>query len=502
MNQETLVNDSDILIQKSKFFIYRAFTYFFFLLFPIWTPKSVQMEPWAQCFVMVLYVGFMVAQWFLMGKEVDHRLKIYFKANSSLDRVVYRLLLGMSVMMVYFNILSLLSPKWIYNVFWFTWVVLGLFYSWPTRGKIIQESVSTNFKEFRYLDGFEKTVLFLIFVFFIFSFPELPNLKTVEGLKLVFDPRDIASPHFWNFLTVNFYPFKKYPDLFRIGWAMHYYLIGIGTTLVALYAVLRYFVSRRLSLLGVFAFLSSWSISKTLDHSIGESLLSTFPIWWAWSVLWATKSATYRCGLFIGMISFIGTLLSPSYFYLFPLSLSLMFFIFLKEKTFWYKRQIAKYSLVGMIFSLLVVLPNIPAFDGYLFQSEKEFFGEIFRLFERKAFYSLGVFGLVLAGLSILAPSSGVVRRFKIESGDLKEFLYVFLVLTLSGLIFEISSFYSFSVMWILVLFSLLPVELLFQTISRLRSKRNFIYVIYILVCLLDSHFEGRVKIFLRLFDL
>jgi hypothetical protein len=54
---------------------------------------------------------------------------------------------------------------------------------------------------------------------------------------------------------------------------------------------------------------------------------------------------------------------------------------------------------------------------------------------------------------------------------------------------------------WVLSFLSLIPIELIFQSISRLRSKRNMIYLIYILICLLDSHFEGRVKIFLKIFN-
>ena len=59
----------------------------------------------------------------------------------------------------------------------------------------------------------------------------------------------------------------------------------------------------------------------------------------------------------------------------------------------------------------------------------------------------------------------------------------------------------GFSMMWMLAFMSLIPLELVFQSISRLRSNRNMIYLIYILICLLDSHFEGRVKVFIRIFN-
>jgi hypothetical protein len=49
---------------------------------------------------MLAYIMFMGGQWYLLGKEIDHRLKIYFRANSSIDRVLYRLIIGQMTMMV------------------------------------------------------------------------------------------------------------------------------------------------------------------------------------------------------------------------------------------------------------------------------------------------------------------------------------------------------------------------------------------------------------------
>ena len=173
---KTLENSSGILYLKSKFFLYRALTYFSFLLLPIWMQKTLELSTIVQVGVMILYCLFIMSQWFLLGKEIDHRLKIYFRVNSSIERVVYRVFMGMFFMSIYFNIVSLLPPKWIYNVFWVTWSLLGLFYSWPTRGKIIQESVTSNFNEYRYLDRFEKTILFLVAVLVLVSIPQFPVL--------------------------------------------------------------------------------------------------------------------------------------------------------------------------------------------------------------------------------------------------------------------------------------------------------------------------------------
>ena len=299
--ENTLVNGSNIFKLKWKFFTYRIVSYFSFLLIPVYIQKGMHIPAWLMAIMMTLYILFIVSQWFLLGKEIDHRLKIYFRVNSSIDRVVYRLLLGMFFFVMLFNLINLMDSKWIYNSYWIVWAVLGLFYSWPTRGKIIQESVSTNFGEFKFLDNFEKTLVGMILIIFIFSMPDLPPLVNMEMLKLYYDPFDKMGNPVWNFLLINYYPFHSYPELFRMGWSLHFYLVGVGMFLLVLYAFLRFFVSRRLSLLGVFAFVTSWSFSKTLYNNIEFTMLTTYSLIWVWSMLWVTKSSTYRAGLFVGL---------------------------------------------------------------------------------------------------------------------------------------------------------------------------------------------------------
>ena len=118
--------------------------------------------------------------------------------------------------------------------------MLGLYYSWPTRGKIIEESVTTNLTEFRYLDPFEKTLLGLIFLLFIFSQPDIPVFNNIDVLKLVIDPAERISVPFWNFLLVNYFPFKNYPELMKLAFCMHFYVVGIGLFLLVFYALLRF----------------------------------------------------------------------------------------------------------------------------------------------------------------------------------------------------------------------------------------------------------------------
>ena len=84
---------------------------------------------------------------------------------------------------------------------------------------------------------------------------------------------------------------------------------------------------------------------------------------------------------------------------------------------------------------------------------------------------------------------------------DIKKMMIVLVSLSI---LFSYGAFISpdlisgLSILWPIVLFCLIPIEFIFQLSSRFRSNRNIIYLMYILICLLDSHFEGRIKIFLN----
>lgn len=497
--EKTLVNSSGIFYLKSKFFLIRVLSYFSFLLLPVLTQKSVQLPFIFSSFAAIFYILFIMSQWFFLGKEIDHRLKIYFRVNSSMDRVVYRLFLGMFFFILYFNLLYLFPGKWINNLFWTTWVLLGLFYSWPTRGKIIKESVTSNFSEFRYLDSFEKTLVGLIVLMFLISIPALPTVNSQEAIKLFFVPSDTVSSIYWNFLTVNYYPFIKYEKLFSLGWSFHFYFVNMSLFLICFYALLRFFICRRLSLLGVFSVISSWSWTKILVANHGATLTGTYSLLWVWCLLWVIKSSTYRTGLFFGLVSFFGVLINQQWTFLWIPQIILMF-IFMKDKSAWYKKQTIRYTLLGAVLTTLIIIFNS---DYFIFDIglSNDFKSSFVRLFSRKAIYSLLPIGLLLI-LVYMADIKGKLEKWiMIDKQYLKILLSSITVIMVYELFLPSGLFLTYSMMWVMALFSLFPLELIFQTMSRLRSSRNMIYLVYILICLLDSHFEGRVKVLIRMIN-
>ncbi len=498
---KALVKKSGIIKLKSKFFLNRALTYFSFLLIPLWLQKVEGLNQFFQAILMLLYVLFMCSQWYLLGKEVDHRLKIYFRANSSIDRILYRLILGHIVILIFFNLVNLLPEVLHQNFFWGTWIFLGLFYSWPTRGKIIEEGVASQLEEFKFLDSFERTVTIMSVVMFFVSIPEIIKFDNIEALKLYFDPSESYHPQFWNFLKINYLPFLEYPKFYSLSWSLHFYFVGIGFYLLSLYGILRFFVSRRLSILGVFAILSTWSLANILEYSFSASVSTTFSIIWIWSLMFSTKSSTYRSGFFIGLINFWGCLINPRFIVLLPIQLALLYLFLMKERTKWYRKQILKYSILGSCLSIIAYLGH-PEENNFLNGMPiDEMFSQFLSFLDQKAFFWLSFLGLILITVYLFSTEKfkkiGQLRLDKIKLNELMiSIAFVFLV----ALVFERNLIKSFGMLWIFVPFSMFPLEWIFQSISRLRSKRNIIYVLYILICLLDSHFEGRLKILAKLF--
>jgi hypothetical protein len=229
-------------------------------------------------------------------------------------------------------------------------------------------------------------------------------------------------------------------------------------------------------------------------NSISGIISQTFIISWVWAIFWIAKSSTYRSGLFLGLIALLATLLNHFYFYLIFPSTLLIFFLFIPDKTIWYKRQLLKYASFGFIASAIVYYVGFDKFGGKSFTENMSVVHIL-----GKAFYSLTYFGAAIVVLKLLNTKSKIFNSFLIEDLKLKAVLIIMGFLILYSILIDASFMDPMSLMWFIVLLSLIPLELLFQNIARLRSKRNMIYLVYIIICLLDSHLEGRIKIFIAI---
>lgn len=497
--ESSLVKKSDFLKIKYKFFLNRLVTYFSFLCAPLLIQETLRMNLLVQSGILLIYMIFMGGQWYLLGKEIDHRLRIYYRTNSTVERVVYRLVLGSIMMLLLFNIFTLFPSKMHGYFFWGFFAIFGIFYSWPTRGKIIEETMMGQFGEMKYLDSFEKTVFVLSTVTFIISLPELPLFQNIEALQFYFDPNLNVNQMFWNFLTILYYPFSNYSMLYNLIWSFHFYFIGLSIFLLTFYSLLRYFFSRRLAMLGIFSVISTWSFSRILAVDYFAAMSTTLPILWVWSLMWSSRSGTYRAGLFIGLVGAFLTILDPLNFILLPIGLILSYFFYLKDKTDWFKKQWLKYNIFGLLIALFVFFVGIKGKELVL-MNFKMFDEILMDHLYRKAFFIISPVGGVLLVMYLTKTSRIFLSFVSFDKGKIMEVLTGISFLVILGVLINPSYLKGFSLIWMLSLFSLVPIEWIFQSISRLRSKRNLIYAMYILVCLLDSHLESRFRIIGKLF--
>ena len=298
----------------------------------------------------------------------------------------------------------------------------------------------------------------------------------------------------WNYLHMNFFPFKRFPHLVNLGWSMHFYFISMSMYLIAFYGILRFFISRRLSILGLFALVSTWSFSLFLKKDPYIGATTCFPVIWVWSILWCVKSSTYRSGLMYGLLCYVGVILNYNFVFLFPVGLGLLYFNFLKENTDWYRAQFVKYSMLGMFLILLTMITHI---DIRFFEnaySLTQLNAYVSALLRRKAFYALSFLGLISLLIMIFKPQRKTLTVLNLDVKRLREFAILVVTLVALSLLVDKDYAQGFGLLWFVAFLCILPLEWIFQSISRLRSRRNFIYMIYVLLCLLDSHFEGRVR--------
>jgi hypothetical protein len=293
---------------------------------------------------------------------------------------------------------------------------------------------------------------------------------------------------------MNFFPFRRFPHLMNLGWNMHFYFVSFSIYLLAFYGILRFFISRRLSILGLFALVSTWSFALFLKKDIYACASTTFAVLWVWSILWCVKSSTYRSGLMYGLLCYYGVTLNYNHFFLFPVGLGLLYFYFLRENTEWYRNQFVKYTSLGLFLVLMTLITHI---DLRFFEHAMSFHqleSYISVVLKRKAFYALSFIGLVAFILMLIKPKIKLLATLTIDYPRLRELAILVGCILVMALLVDKDLVKSFGMLWFVVFLSILPLEWIFQSISRLRSRRNFIYMIYVLVCLLDSHFEGRIR--------
>jgi hypothetical protein len=500
MKTKQLLDENKIILAKSTFLLTRLLSYFAFLFIPIWLPKLIKLNNSLDIAVLVCYFIFILSQFYLLSKEIDYRLKIHVKTNSSLDRILYRLISGQTLIILYFALLALLPASFIKHFFWGTWALLGLYYSWPTRGKIIQESISTDFNEFKFLDGFEKTTLYLILLTFFVSIPAVPHFDTLEVLKLYLDPNQQMHQILWNYVAIISLPFSRYPSLYFLAHNLYLYLISGLFFLLSFYALARYFFSRRLALLGVFSLVSSWSFVKISPNSPIPLCISSIGITWVWLLFWSIRTANYRSGLILGFFNISATMWCSFFYWLYWMQLIFIHFFCADRLTLWFKKQLYRYTLVGGLISTFIFLSHQNVDFHVEFSHLTIHLNILMDLLGAKSFYLVAPLGLmIMVYIALEKKQTHALYHFLFNQFKWHDLSILLLIPILLSLVTQPLIASNYFIMAILVFLSLIPLELIFQKIHEIKSARNIIYLCYFIFCLLDSHMESRFKQILTL---
>lgn len=445
--------------------------------------------PGSYFFVLFLHI----LHFLTLGEFIDFQFKIYFQVNSSLDRFIYRFFAGMIMHQTLIYVLTLFVPQKEFSFFAYYLLLAieaALFFYMQKKGN--ESSFGQkNIWDLKFLDSFEKTILLLSLLCFIFSFPELSYIpvgkENVEKFLSTHHPYPPQGFHPVNFDYFSLlYNIKSYQTkIHSYVIFLHLYLLEYGTFLLSIYSLFRFYFSRRSALLGVFAILTTWRLTKVMALDFGTCLTSMFPFVWLWGIVWSNLGKSYRLGLFLGLLAFWGLGKNIQFIYLIIPSLLYMYKIEFKDRTPWFLRQHFKYFILTFFFCMtFFFIPAIPWGQmGNVSWGLTPLFVSLKKFFLDKGFFIISIFVPFIwqdPRLGYLTKQKGLLFYFS--------FILLFFLLFQKILVVDMA-------MGLLLSFlCLIPVEWFFLVHSKSRSFRNGIYLAYILICLLDSHFEGRLK--------
>lgn len=485
------------MIKKSAFFLQRILLYFGLLIVLI-LGGSLPESKATSFLSFLLYFAFMLGHWFVVGREFDHRFKIYYRANSNIDRLLYRFSLGAILSFVYYILISFFTPPIQVYAFWSYWCFFGILYAWPTRHKMVREKASIQLGEFIFLDAFEKIILFIILAIFLITFYCSPLVESLSLQFKLWDLENLVHPFFKSALEISVMPLRRVGSHLAYLVSLMAYFLGLGGAILASYGLFRFFFSRRLAFLGSFCLVSTWSLSKILQADfLYVCMVNSWGIVFLWSALWVIKSGSYRTGFFWGLVNFWGFLINKNFIFIFPLSLLCFYFLFFKERTTWFRKQFLKYNILGLV--LMGALGAVFDSRNFIFEAQTSILEELWHYIVQKDILILSFVGMLILFIHLLNKRFLPQFSSSVEGRRLKQ-------LCILTVIYGAISFFSGGVylsytflLCFLTFLSLIPIELVFRSMHQLRSKRSLIFVIYILICLLDSHIEGRAKLFYQL---
>ena len=440
-----------------------------------------------------LFIGyFLGVNFYLVGLYLDYLFKIYYHLNSSLDRMIYRLLFGATTVAVIVALLKLVGFDNYVNYFCWALVFINLIFSiYPTSAKLVFSSVTSNLGELKHLENMEKVLLSIFLIYFIFSTPNVQFIRE-SGVESFFT-HDLF--HQANTFSISIFPSLPLESII-LGY--FYYFFGALYYLIS-YSFLRFFFSRRVSIIGILAIITNWNLIKLVYGDFSVYATSIYLIAFLWSIIWVNISKSYRTNLFFGMVLVLSshhpTQISISLLLIGLLSI----FLTSNMRTKWAKIQSLKYMSLGLFLTLFFIFNDFSELEAFTFQSE---FSLSFNLFFKKAFNIISFVGLPIFIYFFIESKLTSRKRYysflNLPNQLMFSVFYTLAILLLSdfGNHFDIFAYIYF----IIVLICLPALELVLNALGQFHPKKNLIFFLYILFTILDSHFESRVKTFFSLF--
>ncbi len=432
-----------------------------------------------------LYFVFLTSNWYLWGKEINYRFKIYARANSSLDRILERVIIGLVLSLFIFSFIFIFGQPYTKFFYWAFWILVTLTFSWPTKRKIIDQRISFEFSELKFMDGFEKILLFLVFSLILISIPVFPEFYGTDAIKTFLDSKEVIHEQLWSFYDMVLSHGEKLRSENNFSYFVFSYFLFSTLFISSFYCLLRLNFSRKISLIGCLLLLSCRSTYSFLDTQIIDIFPVSVCIMLCWSFAWALSSSTYRSGFLVGVIGYFCTIVNIKILFLHMVFMITFLVMAKKNRSSWYLRQFLKYTSLGGVFTLLTLLLH----HGFDLNNQLYLFPEILKssqnLFQKKAIFILSIPGLFFLFKDIF------------DGKEETNLLRVFILLTIAflwGLFLETMAIRSFFLLALFSFLSIFPISKIIIRLNPLKNKANLIFLVYIVFCLLDSSLEYRIK--------
>ncbi len=476
-------------IKKILFFVSRILFFGCALLLPLYFEKFTTLHKIYGYLVILTYFCFIVMNWYVWGKEINYRFKVYARANSSVDRILERVLLGSVVSIFILSCISMFSFVDKMVLYWGFWSMAALFFSYPTKRRIIDRKISFEFSELKFMDGFEKVIFGITLIIFLVSVPSFPVFHGTDAIKVYLDPGELVHDQLWAFYDLILFHGKEISSSNNLSYFYFTYLLFFGLFIISFYCILRFKFTRKVALIGTLSIVCTRHLYYLLFNHVSDLLPSATMMVLCWVFLWSLKSSTYRSGLLMGLIGYFCLLVNIKMLVLHAV-LTIAFVIYkFKESSFWFLKQFIRYTLVGATLTILTLLLHHGFEVSFTTYNYYEFIDQLKIIFISKSFFILAIPGLVIF----------IFDLFSIKDSELLK-ISIFLILAIIwGIIFEVGAVRSFFIVALISFICMLTLDKILSKVSINKSHQNLIILFYVVMCMMDSSIEYRVKSMLGL---